>query len=106
MLATSTRNPVGAIVLNSTPQDIETVIVDGDIKKNAGKLQDTVETVDDDLRPIRNGRGIKWSDVVREIVISSKSIEKSRAAKCDYHTAVDGVINALYMNQQGMVNSI
>jgi cytosine/adenosine deaminase-related metal-dependent hydrolase len=106
MLTAGPRNPVGAIVLNSTPQDIESVIVDGEFRKVNGQLQDVAEQVDDNFDHIKESRRIGWSDIVREIGLSSRSIEQERARKCDHQTAVEGVINAFYMNRQGMAESI
>ena len=106
MLSAVARNPVGAIVLNSLPRDVECVIVDGVFRKTNGQLQDIAEQVDDNLRPIENGCQIGWSDVVREIALSSKSIDKRRATKSNYQIAVDGSINAFYMNRQGMAESV
>ena len=106
MLPAGPRNPVGSIVLNSMPRDIESVIVDGVFRKSNGQLQDVVEQVDDNLDYTKESCRIGWSDVVREVQLSSKSIEKDRAGKCNYQTAVDGVINAFYLNRQGMAESL
>ena len=40
MICAGLHNPVAAIILHSSPADIDTVIVDGVVRKQGGKLLD------------------------------------------------------------------
>ena len=66
MVGAAQHDPVAAIILHSNPSDIEYVIVDGVVRKSAGKLVN----VDIDKRaqahidqPI-----LSWEDVARQVI--------------------------------------
>lgn len=79
MLAAAEQDPVAAIIAHSSPRDVVTVIVDGVVRKENGKLL----PVD-----IEGGKKLGWEHVGQEVLRSRKDIQKkvegidyARAAK-------------------------
>lgn len=78
MLCASEQDPVAAIVLHSSVRDIDTVIVDGRIRKRDGKL------VPVDIDPSLPGVTIprirmSWGQVAREVLSSRERIDDAIA---------------------------
>jgi cytosine/adenosine deaminase-related metal-dependent hydrolase len=74
MVCASEQDPVAAIVLHSSVRDINTVIVDGRIRKRDGRLS-TVK-----IDPSPNGvtipqQSVEWNQVARELISSRERIE-------------------------------
>ncbi|KAF2868639.1 hypothetical protein BDV95DRAFT_609553 [Massariosphaeria phaeospora] len=69
MVAAAQHDPVAAIILHSSPADIEMVVVDGIIRKRDGKLL-----------PVTGGerkeKKLEWSEIAREVVKSRERIQK------------------------------
>ncbi|KAJ5197862.1 uncharacterized protein N7498_006979 [Penicillium cinerascens] len=81
MVCASEQDPVAAIVLHSSVRDIDTVIVDGQIRKHHGKLS-TVQ-----INPSMSGvtiakQSVEWSQVAKELVSSRGKIENAMANAC------------------------
>ena len=77
MLAAAAHDPVAAIVGHSSVGDVETVIVDGVVRKEGGKLK-AVEV---------EGKSIEWKAVAKEILESRERIQE-KVAKIDYPQAI------------------
>lgn len=78
MVCASEQDPVAAIVLHSSVRDIDTVIVDGQIRKRCGKLS-TIQ-----INPSMSGvniakQSVEWNQVAKELVSSRKRIENAMA---------------------------
>ena len=66
MVCGARHDPLTAVVLHSTARDVETVIVNGVVRKEKGVL-----------RPVKvDGREKSWADVARELVASYEELEK------------------------------
>ena len=74
MLAAAQHDPVAAIILHSSPADIETVIVDGILRKTDGKL--TGLTVDEGAREAIGKGALDWSDIAAEVLRSRERMQK------------------------------
>lgn len=74
MVCASEENPVAAIVLHSSVRDIDTVIVDGHIRKRDGKLQSVKidPSMTDVTIPKQN---VEWSQVAKELISSRGRIQ-------------------------------
>jgi cytosine/adenosine deaminase-related metal-dependent hydrolase len=66
MVAGAQHDPVAAVMLHSSPADIETVIVDGVIRKRDGKLLPV--TVEETAKDVIKKETLEWSDIVKEIL--------------------------------------
>ncbi|KAF1954586.1 Metallo-dependent hydrolase [Byssothecium circinans] len=80
MVGAAQHDPVAAIIMHSSPADIETVVVDGVVRKREGKLVDV--DVDDGAREIVGKTGLAWGEIAREVVKSREVIQKE-AEKVD-----------------------
>lgn len=71
MICAAEENPVGAILLHAGVQDIEMVIVDGRVRKEAGKLRpvEVLETID-----AENGVETGWDEVSKNLLESRERI--------------------------------
>lgn len=76
MVCASDQDPVAAIVLHSSVRDIDTVIVDGRIRKREGKLcpVDIHSTQKDVTIPRQM---VEWKQVARELISSRRRIENA-----------------------------
>ena len=66
MLCAAQTDPVTAVVLFSTPGDIDTVIVDGIIRKSGGKLRPT--QVAAGAREITSEESLEWREIGKRIL--------------------------------------
>ncbi|PVH72717.1 Metallo-dependent hydrolase [Cadophora sp. DSE1049] len=105
MVCAAQHDPVSAIVLHSSPQDIEMVIVDGVVRKDGGKLKG----VDVDAgRGMWGGveRGVlQWKDVSRELVARREVLQK-KIEGIDMEEARKGVIAAFHIDESLIVDSV
>lgn len=76
MICASERDPIAAIILHSSVRDVDTVIVDGEIRKQNGKLLPTAisPSFSDVTIPRQT---VEWSQVARELTTSRQNIEKA-----------------------------
>ena len=106
MLAAATEDPVAAVVLHSSIRDVETVIVDGVLRKEGGKLLEVqVPEVDDVLKSevVPTGKILSWSDIAAEILKSRESI-RGKLKGIDFRHVEDTMINMFYMDKQALVD--
>ncbi|EWC46080.1 hypothetical protein DRE_04654 [Drechslerella stenobrocha 248] len=80
MVCVGEKNPIAAIVLHSSVRDIDTVIVDGVVKKKGGKL----------LPVGVEGASLGWRDVVAQLSKSAEAVEE-RASKLNYDLGLQAV---------------
>lgn len=104
MLAAADEDPVAAIVLHSSPRDIEMVIVDGVIRKASGKILDV------DVQPppnnetavIDGSKVISWKDATKAVLESRRSLQE-KIGKIDMKLGEQFVMDLFHMNQRGLV---
>jgi len=104
MVCAAEEDPVAAIVLHSSPADLEIVIVDGVLRKENGKLT----PVD-----FSGGKGLwdgetgvwEWRDVSKELV--RRRVEMMKKVKeIDFGKAEKGVIQGFYIDESKIVESV
>ncbi|KAM0227943.1 hypothetical protein ACHAP5_012078 [Fusarium lateritium] len=80
MICAAEENPIGAIILHSSPSDIDAVIVDGHFKKRDGRL--TTTKLDLELLPeLKLDKSeIEWRDVALELLKSRDRIHAAESA--------------------------
>ncbi|KAK6355496.1 hypothetical protein TWF696_004593 [Orbilia brochopaga] len=88
MVCAAGKNPVAAIVMHSSVRDIETVIVDGIVRKKSGKLL----SVDGE-----GGAKLAWKDVVQQLDKSFRVVE-GRANKLNYELALKGIASVFRLD--------
>ena len=74
MVCAAEHDPVAAIVLHSSPADVDTVIVDGVVRKQGGKLVD-VKVEDEVGRKAAGKENLSWKDVARQLVKGRERIQ-------------------------------
>lgn len=76
MVAAAHHDAVAAILVHSSVRDVDTVIVDGIVRKENGKLK----AFDN------KGKKMEWAEIAKEFVASREEIQR-RANKVDYQQA-------------------
>ncbi|KAK2034720.1 amidohydrolase [Colletotrichum zoysiae] len=104
MLPAADEDPVAAVVLHSSERDVETVIVGGVVRKEAGKLLPV--TVVGEVPGANtlglNGKKLVWKDVARELFDSRKRLNK-KVDGIDMKAAEETIINQFHMNRKDMI---
>lgn len=78
MICASEEDPVAAIVLHSSVRDIDTVIVDGHIRKRNGKL--CAVKIHPSMRDVDISRqSVEWNEVARQLTSSRRRIQDAIA---------------------------
>ncbi|EDN03143.1 conserved hypothetical protein [Histoplasma mississippiense (nom. inval.)] len=88
MVCAAEHDPIAAIVLHASIADIETVIVDGVIRKRGGKLA-KVE-VEESIAGV-NKKEVVWTDVADQLVRSRREIQE-RIEKIDLDKALEAFL--------------
>ncbi|POS79287.1 amidohydrolase [Diaporthe helianthi] len=105
MAAAAQEDPVAAVVLHSSIRDVESVIIDGVVRKEGGKLCEVVvENVPAGLREqsVSVGTAVGWKDVAREVLKSRGGLE-DKFRGVDYVKAEEDVIDMWHMDRSAMV---
>jgi cytosine/adenosine deaminase-related metal-dependent hydrolase len=99
MVCAAEHDPVAAIVLHASVRDIETVIVDGRIRKYGGKLV-PVEVSDNGAEGV-----MEWSQVAAKLVHSRQRLqEKIEAADMD--GAKKALMELFHIDEQNIVEHL
>lgn len=101
MICASVHDPVAAIILHSSPADIDTVIIDGVIQKSSGKLLDVM--LDAPGKEIAGKNQLRWKDTARELLRTRKRIQRE-TEKIDMDAAEKKVMAAFYISPDDLVD--
>ncbi|KAJ7613124.1 hypothetical protein FB45DRAFT_759371 [Roridomyces roridus] len=99
MVCAAEEDPVAAIVLHASVRDIETVIVDGKIRKRGGKL------VAVDVGERAEGRVLEWSGISAKLIESRKRIHQVLEGM-DEAGARAAVIQTFHINEDNIVDVV
>ncbi|KAK0642803.1 5-methylthioadenosine/S-adenosylhomocysteine deaminase [Lasiodiplodia hormozganensis] len=103
MVCAAQEDPVAAIVLHSSPQDVEAVVVDGVVRKRGGRLVDVM--VEEDARGIVGKERVTWSDVAKELVKSRAALKK-KCEGTDFEAAKKVLMDAWYIDGSKIVDEV
>lgn len=106
MLVAADRDPVAAIVLHSSIRDVETVIVDGIVRKEYGVLRQVVVPRDISSSDEDEGEAVEWKDVVRHALALSREVDERKKSTIIPEIAQRGVMKEFYMNADTWSDSI
>ncbi|KAF7323307.1 5-methylthioadenosine/S-adenosylhomocysteine deaminase n1 [Mycena chlorophos] len=96
MICGAEHDPVAAVVMHASVRDIETVIVDGQIRKSGGKLLPVAGL---------NGEQLEWKDVAKKLLESRVRIE-AEVQKIDMESAKSRLMESWHMKQENFVDSL
>jgi urease alpha subunit len=108
MVCAVQHDPVAAVVLHSSPADIEVVVVDGVVRKRHRMLEDVNITADakqlwDEVGV--TGDKFAWKEVSRELIKRRVELQK-KVEKLDMDAATKGVIKAFHIDESLIVDKI
>lgn len=103
MVCAAQEDPVAAIVLHSSPQDVEAVVVDGVVRKRDGRLVDVV--VEEDARGLVGKERVAWGDVAKELVKSRVALKK-KCEGTDFGAAKKVLMDAWYIDGSKIVDEV
>jgi cytosine/adenosine deaminase-related metal-dependent hydrolase len=106
MLAAAAEDPVGAVVLYSTPADIEMVFIDGVVRKEGGKLLGVTvaPAPNESMCAVKPGTKLGWKEVVTKVLESRKSL-KQKAEGIDFDKAEQVCMNLFHMNAEAILEA-
>jgi hypothetical protein len=104
MVGAGQHDPMMAVVMHSSPADVEMVIVDGVVRRRGGKLADVV--IDEAAREFVGGKKtLGWVDIARDAVRSREEIQ-AEVEKIDFVDGKERVLKALHVDQSKIVDAI
>ena len=105
MVCGAQHDPVAAVVLHSSPSDIEMVIVDGIVRKQGRKLTTVDVKASRELWAGEERATLEWKDVAKTLVQRREALQET-LGKIDYDEAKAGVVRAFYVDQSKIVDSL
>ena len=103
MVGAAQHDPVAAIILHFNPSDIEFVIVDGVVRKSAGKLVNV--DVDKRAKGHINQLKLSWEDVASE-VIKRRVVLQKKIEQVDMPAATEALIDQWYLDRSKLVGEL
>lgn len=103
MVAAAQHDPVAAIILHSHPSDIDYVIVDGVLRKSAGKLVNV--DVDKKAQALTGQPKISWEDVAKEVIRRREVLQK-KIEQIDMKPATEALIDQWYLDRSKLVDEL
>jgi hypothetical protein len=103
MVCGAQHEPVAAVVLHSSPADVDYVIIDGEVRKKGGKLVPV--KVEEPARSLLEKEILEWKDVAEELVRSREQIQKGAEA-IDYKEALEDVSKAFQLDLSRLVDDV
>lgn len=104
MICAAEHDAVAAIVLHSFLRDIDTVIVDGRIRKRGGKLVPV--DIDEPTAAAEIGKNrVEWRDIAAQLLKSRARVEEAtRRNRADDHArSREGLARILRINKENIV---
>lgn len=105
MVCGAQHDPVAAIVLHSSPSDIEMVIADGVIRKRHWMLEPVDVRQGAELWDGEKRDTLSWKDVAKELVERRRGIQQ-QVEKIDMDEAAQGVIKMFYIDTSKIVDAV
>lgn len=103
MIGAAQHDPVAAVILHSSPSDIEYVVVDGVLRKRAGKLINV--DVDKAAQSFVGQSKLTWEDVAKEI-ISRRDVLQKKIDKIDMQAAKEELIDSWHLDRSALVDTL
>jgi adenine deaminase len=92
-----------AIVLHSSPGDIEHVVIDGVLRKRAGKLIDV--DVEKQSQEFVGQQKLAWDDVAKEVIARREVLQKE-IEKIDMAAVTEALIDQWHLDRSKLVKSL
>lgn len=105
MVCGAQHDPVSTIVLNSSPQDIEMVIVDGVVRKEGSKLKSVDVKAGREMWSGVEKDVLEWRDVSRELV-KRREVLQEKIEGIDMEEARRGVIAGFHIDDSLIVEGV
>lgn len=103
MVSAAQHDPVAAVILHSSPADVEYVVVDGVLRKRAGKLVNV--DVDKKAQGFVGQPKLAWDDVAKEVV-SRREVLQKKIEKIDMRAAAEAIKDMWHLDRSKLVDSI
>jgi hypothetical protein len=100
MVGAAQHDPIAAIILHSSPADIETVIVDGIMRKRDGRLLPI--QVDSSAKVSVDNGTLDWASVAKKIISSREKMQKE-IDQIDFKEAFDSIVKAFQVDEKKLV---
>ena len=101
MICGALHDPVAAIILHSSPADVDTVIVDGIVRKQSGKLLDV--GLDGAGKQLVGKDSLSWKDIAQNLIRTRERIQKE-TEKIDYIDGKQKVMQSFYMTEDDLAH--
>jgi cytosine/adenosine deaminase-related metal-dependent hydrolase len=96
LVCAAEQDPLAAIVLHSSIGNVDTVIIDGIVRKRGGKLVDV--QVEDGMKDVAGKKPLDWRDVAKAMKKSRMEILE-REKKQNFAELKQGVIRNLFVDE-------
>ncbi|KAJ8091869.1 hypothetical protein AAF712_010563 [Marasmius tenuissimus] len=103
MVCAAQTEPVAAVMLFSTPEDITTVIVDGLLRKFKGKLRPV--QVEVGAKALAGGDTLEWKDIVKRI-LEKREDYWDRNSTMDFKSAEDDLMKGWGISEEKITNDL
>ncbi|KAH7394568.1 hypothetical protein BKA66DRAFT_456686 [Pyrenochaeta sp. MPI-SDFR-AT-0127] len=101
MVGAAQHDPVAAVILHSSPADIETVIVDGVVRKQNGNLAPV--TVDEGAKQVIGEPILEWTSIAREVLKSREKMQED-INKIDFEEAPAALLELFHVDESTLIN--
>ncbi|KAF5976049.1 cytosine deaminase [Fusarium coicis] len=92
LICAAEQDPIAAVVLHSSIGNVDTVIVDGIVRKRQGKLVGV--KVEESMADVTDNRSLEWADVAKAMRRSRAEILQREAEKQNLDDVKKGVISS------------
>jgi len=103
MIAAAQHNPVAAVILHSSPADIEHVVIDGILRKRAGRLVDV--EVEKQSQEFVGQQKLAWENVAKEVITRREVLQK-KIEKIDMAAAMEAIIDQWHLDRSKLADSL
>jgi hypothetical protein len=103
MVAAAQHDPVAAVILHSHPGDVEYVVVDGVLRKRAGKLVNV--DVEKQSQEFVGRQKLAWEDVAKEVIVRREVLQK-KIEKLDMPAVSEALIDQWGLDRSKLVDSL
>lgn len=101
MVCGGVHDPVATIIQHSSPADIDTVIIDGIVRKQNGKLLDV--EVDEGGKQVAGKGTLCWKDVAQNLIKARERIQP-QTEKMDFKDGEKKVMQAFSMSENDLAD--